>query len=44
MEQSAALTSTKSLKTARLVKSQRKRKSMLYSQMDKHVYLVFSGQ
>ncbi|WP_034551199.1 ArsR/SmtB family transcription factor [Carnobacterium funditum] len=40
MEQSAVSHQLKVLKTARLVKSQRKGKSMLYSQMDKHVYSI----
>lgn len=38
MEQSAVSHQLKVLKTARLVKSRRKGKSMLYSQMDQHVY------
>ncbi len=40
MEQSAVSHQLKVLKTARLVKSQRKGKSMLYSQMDNHVYSI----
>ncbi|MCA9764914.1 MAG: helix-turn-helix transcriptional regulator [Carnobacterium sp.] len=40
MEQSAVSHQLKVLKTARLVKAQRKGKSMLYSQMDNHVYSI----
>lgn len=40
MEQSAVSHQLKVLKTARLVKAQRKGKSMVYSQMDNHVYSI----